>query len=82
MIDPFPVSRGAKNGCALSHVLFDLYVQYVTQLLHRGLANAGGAHVSYRTDCRLFDLRKLKAHSKTQVVKVCEMQYADDCALL
>ena len=54
----------------------------MTQLLHLRLGAIGSAHEKYRMDRSLFDLKKLKARTKTQTVKFYEMQYVDDCALL
>ena len=80
--DSFAVSRGVKQGCVLAPVLFNIYVQYVTYLVHLEVGETGGAHLSYRMDRSLFDLKKLKARTKTHSVRVHEVQYADDCALL
>ena len=68
--DPFPVNRGVKEGCVLAAVLFNLYVQCVTRLQHLRLGGTGGAHVSNRIDRSLFDLKKLRARTKTQAVKL------------
>ena len=78
----FGVSRGVKQGCVLAPVLFNIFIHYVTQLTHTSVREGCGAHISYRIDRSLFNLRKLKARTMCQQSSFLEMQYADDCAVL
>ena len=80
--DPFAVAGGVKQGCVLAPVLFNIYIQCVTFLLHQRLDAGAGAHISFRTDRNLFDLKKLKARTKRKNTRVLELQYADDCTLI
>ncbi len=41
-----------------------------------------GVHVEYRLDGSLFNIRRLQARTKTKTRQICELQYADDCAVL
>ena len=41
-----------------------------------------GVHIQFRTDGRLFNIRRLKSQTKLSNILVHEMLFADDCALV
>ncbi|XP_061574023.1 uncharacterized protein LOC133440720 [Cololabis saira] len=80
--EPFKVNTGVKQGCVLAPVLFNLLLSAITFLFNRALDHKDGVHLEYRLDGNLFNIRRLKAHTKTKICRICELQYADDCAVL
>ena len=79
---PFDVTVGVKQGCVLAPTLFNLYLVAVTLLSRNALDVDNGVHIHYRLDGSVFNLRRLSAHSKTSPTVVCELQYADDAAVI
>ena len=82
--DPFSVVAGVKQGCVLAPVLFNLFVAAVSKVTHMDLdENMDGIPVSYRYDGGgLFNLARLKAKTRCELVTVDELQYADDAAFV
>ena len=78
----FEVNVGVKQGCVLAPVLFNILLSAVTCLFHRAMGQEDGVHVEYRLDGSLFNIRRLQAHTKTKTRQICELQYADDCAVI
>lgn len=79
--EDFGVTVGVKQGCIMAPVLFNVYMLCVTHLLHRE-ASSEGVDIRYRLDRNLFDLKKLKARTKTHSCNIKELQYADDAAIV
>ena len=77
--DPFTVTNGVKQGCVLAPTLFSLMFSAMLQDCFK--EDKIGIDLQYRMDGGIFNLRRLKAKTKVQVVTVCEMLFADDCAL-
>ena len=76
----FDISNGAKQGCVLAPVLFNLYF---TQVLFHAIRDLDcGIYIRYRLDGSLFDLRHLTAKTKTLKRLLLEALFADDCALM
>ena len=81
--DPFLVVLGVKQGCALAPVLFNLFVSAVLHVFHHSPGGGNGIPVRYRYDGGgLFNLARLKARTKCNLVVVNELQYADDAAFV
>lgn len=80
--ESFGVNVGVKQGCVLAPMLFNILLSAITCLFHRVLGHEDGVHVEYRLDGSLFNIRRLQAHTKTKIRQICELQYADDCAIL
>ena len=68
--------------CVLAPVLFNILFSAITRLFHQGMGHEDGVQVEYRLDGSLFNIRRLQAHTKTKLCQICELQYADDCAVL
>ena len=77
---PFDISNGVKQGCVLAHVLFNLFFTCVLTHALRHLKT--GIYIRYRLDESLFDLRRLRAQTKTIKRLILEALFADDGALL
>jgi hypothetical protein len=76
----FSVSNGVKQGCVLAPTLFSLMF---SAMLHDAFRNERpGMDIRVRTDGGLFNLRRFKAKTKTHIIRVCELLFADDCALV
>ena len=80
--DPFNVNVGVKQGCVLAPILFNIFLMAVTQLVHASLGVEAGVDIAYRLDGNLFNLRRLQARTKVAQINICELQYADDCAVI
>ena len=76
----FPVSNGVKQGCVLAPTLFSMMYSAMLQDAFR--IERPGLDIRVRTDGGLFNLRRFKPKTKTHIVRVCELLFADDCALV
>ena len=79
--DPFEVNVGVKQGCVLAPALFNIYLAAVTLLARYDMSFEDGIHFKYRFDGGMFNLRRLKAETKTRTATIFELQYADDAAI-
>ena len=74
--DPFEVHTGVKQGCVIAPTLFSIFISTIFHLIKDRLPE--GIEIIYRTDGGLFNLRRLKARTKTRATSLIELQYADD----
>ena len=77
--DKFEVKTGVKQGCVLAPTLFSIFLTAVLELVKQHMPN--GVKIRYRMD-DIFNIRRLRAKTKTKSLTVCELQYADDNAIL
>ncbi|XP_069995868.1 uncharacterized protein [Penaeus vannamei] len=77
--DPFPVSKGVKQGCVLAPTLFSL--TFSAMLTDAFRDSDIGIGITYRTDGSIFNLRRLQAKPKVSKDTVNDFLFADDCAL-
>ena len=68
--EPFDVNVGVKQGCVIAPVLFNLYISAATQLALRETRTTDGISLRYRLDGSLFNVRRLKALSRTSTYTV------------
>ena len=77
--DPFPVTNGVKQGCVLAPTLFSL--MFSAMLTDAFREEDVGVSLRYRTDGKLFNLRRLQAKTKVMTDSIRDLLFADDCAL-
>ncbi len=75
----FEVKTGVKQGCVLAPTLFSIFLTAVLHLVRKNMPTE--IRLRYRFD-DIFNIRRLKAKTKTTVMAVCELQYADDNAIV
>ena len=79
--DEFPVNHGVKQGCVLAPTLFSLYLTAVLDTLDQTISQKG-VLLRTRMDGKLFNLARLRSHTKTRERCVRELLYADDSAFV
>lgn len=75
----FQVKSGVKQGCILAPTMFSIFLAAVLDLARDALPP--GISITYRMDGGIFNLRRLKAVTKTSITSIVELQYADDNAV-
>ena len=77
--EPILVTNGVKQGCVLAPTLFSM--MFSAMLAEAFGDNSDGIPIRFRTDGKLFNLRRLHAKSKVKMDCVRDLLFADDCAL-
>ena len=78
--DPFPVTNGVNQGWVLAPSLFSIVFSAMLSQAFKDLDV--GVYIRFRTDGKLFNLRRLTAKSKVTEEIAREFLFADDCALI
>ena len=60
-------------------MFFNIFFAVVLHAIHQKLTNRG-IQLRFRLDGSIFDISRLKAHTKTQLKTVLELLFADDAA--
>ncbi|KAI8490084.1 hypothetical protein Bbelb_321540 [Branchiostoma belcheri] len=79
--DPFQVCTGVRQGCVIAPVIFNLFLAAVMLAAKKRINPEDCISLTYRLDGNLFNLRRLKAHTRVTHEEVLELQYADDAAI-
>ena len=77
--EPILVTNGVKQGCVLAPTLFSM--MFSAMLAEAFRDNSDGISIRFRTDGKLFNLRRLHAKTKVKMDCVRDLLFADDCAL-
>jgi len=78
--ESFAINHNVKQGCVLAPTLFILYLTAVLETMFSNLNKR--VYIRTRSDGRLFNIARLKTHSKTREICIHELLYADDSALV
>jgi len=70
----------SRAACVLAPTLFIIYLIAVLETMSSNLNK--GVYIRTRSDGRLFNIARLKTHSKTGEICNRELLYADDSALV
>jgi hypothetical protein len=75
----FPVTNGAKQGCALALTLFTILFSCILNDAFKDMQS--GIQIQFRTSGGTFNLRRLQAKTMVSETIVRELLFADDCAV-
>ena len=81
LTEPFEYNSGVKQGCKLAPTLYGIYAAILLLLAYKNIGHQFSIKVRFRYDGDLFDLKRLKAKTKTFIDFIREAQYADDIAI-
>ena len=76
----FKFKSGVKQGCILIPTLFGIF--FALLLKHAFKSSTDGVYIHSRSDVHLFDISRLCAKTKTRTVKIRDLLFADDVAMV
>ncbi|KAK3509681.1 hypothetical protein QTP70_008422 [Hemibagrus guttatus] len=78
--ETFDVTNGVKQGCVLAPTLFSILLSAMLKEAFQGMKD--GVYIQSRPDADLFNTTHFKARTKSTLVLIRELLFADDSALL
>ncbi|KAK3526521.1 hypothetical protein QTP70_030682 [Hemibagrus guttatus] len=78
--ETFDVTNGVKQGCVLAPTLFSILLSAMLEEAFQGMKE--GVYIQSRPDADLFNTTHFKARTKSTLVLIRELLFADDSALL
>lgn len=78
--ETFDVTNGVKQGCVLAPTLFSIFLSAMLEEAFQGMTD--GVYIQSRQDADLFNATHFKARTKSTLVLIRELLFADDSALL
>ena len=79
---PFNLQNGLKQGCVVAQNLFSVFFIMKLNDANSGLDDNDAVYIRYRLDSCFFNLRCLKAYTKTSEFMARELLFPYDAALL
>ena len=76
----FPLEVVVKHGCFPAPIILNQILVAITLVSHSGLQSSDCVGIEYRLDGGLFNLRRLKAKTKTSSLVISALMNADDAA--
>ncbi|XP_071508585.1 uncharacterized protein [Diadema antillarum] len=78
--DTLSLTNGVKQGCVLAPTLFSMTFSAMLSDVFKD-CEPDGINIRYRSDGKLFNLRRLKVITKVKETVIRDFSFADDCAL-
>lgn len=79
---PFPLSTGVRQGCPMSPLLFNAFMDVVTSSLSSQLDPGHGVSLAYKLNGQLSSIRAPSPSSPWPTITIPFLLYADDMVLL
>ena len=76
--ESFRVTNGVKQGCLLAHTLFSIFLSAMLDDAFRDM----GDYIQSRQSANLFNVAHFSAKTKTTLIPMRELLFADDSALV
>ena len=78
--ESFSVTNGVKQGCVLAPMLFSIFLSAMLDEAFRDMGD--GVYIQSRQSADLFNVAHFRAKTKTTLILVRELLFADDSALV
>ena len=78
--ESFAVTNGVKQGCVLAPTLFSIFLSAMLEEAFRDMKD--GVYIQSRQGADLFNVAHFKAKTKSTLILIRELLFADDSALL
>ena len=78
--DTFAIANGVKQGCVLASTPFSIFMSAMVEEAFRDMGD--GIHIQSRQNSDLFTVAHFTAKTKTTNIRLRELFFADDSALI